>query len=164
MGRRIFKKIALKTNRCHLDGIYCARFYNRRDFIIAGIANFIVHLLLCLLLSSSLHQAPRTDQILIVLKKMPFPCLLLTFCAQFCKHFNIHICKNICVPWWFCTLFLCLSKCYIRILMSLSIREAIVQKIPEFYEIISQTGRGLIGFHISYSEIVNTPKSVAKSE
>ena len=47
----------------------------------------------------------------------------------------------------------------------LVVREAIVQKIPEFYEIISQTGRGgSIGFHISYSEIVNTPKSVAKSE
>ena len=45
------------------------------------------------------------------------------------------------------------------------LREAIVQKIPEFYEMISQTGGGgAIGFHISYSEIVNTPKSVAKSE
>ena len=45
------------------------------------------------------------------------------------------------------------------------LREAIVQKITEFYEIISQTGGGgSIGFHISYSEIVDTPKSVAKSE
>ena len=43
-------------------------------------------------------------------------------------------------------------------------REAILQKIPEFYEIFSQTGMGSIGFHISYSEIVNTLKSVAKSE
>ena len=45
------------------------------------------------------------------------------------------------------------------------LREAILQKIPEFYEKISQTGAGgSIGFHISYSEIVNDPKSVGKSE
>ena len=39
----------------------------------------------------------------------------------------------------------------------LTIREAILQKIPEFYEIFSM---GSIGFHISYSEIVITPKFV----
>ena len=45
------------------------------------------------------------------------------------------------------------------------IREAIVKKIPEFYEIISQTGGGgSIGFHISYSEMVITAKLVGKSE
>ena len=50
--------------------------------------------------------------------------------------------------------------------MSGALREAIVQKIPEFYEKFSQGGGegGSIGFHISYSEIVDTPKSVAKSE
>ena len=41
------------------------------------------------------------------------------------------------------------------------LREAILQKIPEFYEIISQTGGGgSTGFHISYSEIVIIPKFV----
>ena len=41
------------------------------------------------------------------------------------------------------------------------LREAILQKIPEFYEIISQTGGGgSTGFHISYSEIVIVPKFV----
>ena len=37
------------------------------------------------------------------------------------------------------------------------VREAIVQKIPEFYEIFSQTG-GSTGFHISYSEIIKLVK------
>ena len=45
-------------------------------------------------------------------------------------------------------------------------REAILQKIPEFYEFFfSQTGEGgSIGFHISYSEMVITAKLVGKSE
>ena len=46
-----------------------------------------------------------------------------------------------------------------------AVREAILQKIPEFYEIFHKRGaRGSTGFHISYSEIVNDPKSVGKSE
>ena len=46
-----------------------------------------------------------------------------------------------------------------------SLREPVLQKIPEFYEFFfTNGGRGLVGFHISYSEIINTPKSVAKSE
>ena len=36
----------------------------------------------------------------------------------------------------------------------LTVREAILQKITEFYEIISQTGGGSTGFHISYSEML----------
>ena len=49
--------------------------------------------------------------------------------------------------------------------VAIHLREAILQKITQFYEVISQTmGEGSIGFHISYSEIVDTPKSVAKSE
>ena len=46
-----------------------------------------------------------------------------------------------------------------------SLREAVLQKIPEFYEFFfSQTGGRSTGFHISYSEIVNDPISVEKSE
>ena len=49
--------------------------------------------------------------------------------------------------------------------IALSLREAILQKIPEFYEIFHKRGGvGSTGFHISYSEIVNDPKSVGKSE
>ena len=44
------------------------------------------------------------------------------------------------------------------------LREAIVQKIPEFYEMFSQTGGGSIGFLISYSEMVISAKLVGKSE
>ena len=40
------------------------------------------------------------------------------------------------------------------------VREAILQKIPEFYEKFSQTGGGSTGFHISYSELVILPKFV----
>ena len=43
-------------------------------------------------------------------------------------------------------------------------REAILQKIPEFYDFFSQRGEGSIGFHISYSEMVITAKLVGKSE
>ena len=40
-------------------------------------------------------------------------------------------------------------------------REAILKRIPEFYEIFSQRGGlGSTGFHISYSEIVILPKFV----
>ena len=45
-------------------------------------------------------------------------------------------------------------------MMTMMIREAILQKIPEFYEFFSQTGGGSTGFHISYSEIVILPKFV----
>ena len=42
-----------------------------------------------------------------------------------------------------------------------SLREAVLQKIPEFYEFFfTNGGRGLVGFHISYSEIVILPKFV----
>ena len=45
-----------------------------------------------------------------------------------------------------------------EVLKKWSLREAIVQKIPEFYEICSQTVGGSTGFHISYSEIIKLVK------
>ena len=44
------------------------------------------------------------------------------------------------------------------------LREAIVKKIPEFYDFFLETGGGSLGFHISYSEMVITAKLVGKSE
>ena len=46
-----------------------------------------------------------------------------------------------------------------KIMSNAKLREAIVQKIPEFYEIFHKQG-GSTGFHISYSEIVILPKFV----